>query len=326
MSIKLASLAGAIFLLGLMSVAPHALAQAGYPSRPISILIGSGAGGLADVTTRLVGQKLTERLGQPVVVENRPSAGGILATQAVATAAPDGYTLLVMVTGNAASKSLLKSLPYDLEKDFAPITSVAFFDLLLLVKGSSELKNMADVLSLASKKPGGVNLASTSTGSIQNLTAHLFNSTTGIKASIITYKTSGDMLSSLLRGDVDFAFDAYTSLKSPIDARQLRAVVSTGPRRSQSLPDVATMKESGFKDFEVTGWNSLFAPAGTPPATIALLNKHVAEIIALAEIRKRFLDLGVEARASTPAEMGALLKNNIEKFAEAVLRAGIQKQ
>jgi len=297
-----------------------------YPTKPIRVMIGSGAGGLADVTTRLVGQKLTDRLGQPVVVENRPSAGGILATQAVATAAPDGHTLMVMVTGNAASKSLLKTLPYDLEKDFAPITSVAFFDLLVLVKNDSPLKTIADVVALAKTKPGGLNVATTSTGSVQNLTGHLLVAATGVKANIITYKTSGDMLGSVLRGDTEFAIDAYTSLKAAITAKQLRPVVSTGPTRSQTLAEVPTMKEAGYKDFEMTGWNSLFAPAGTPPATIALLNKHVREILALPDVQKRFLDLGVEAKASTPEEMGRLFKSTIDKFADAVQRAGIQKQ
>src|SRR5687768_202625 len=262
-----------------------ALAQP-YPTKPIRVMIGSGAGGLADVTTRLVGQKLGDRLGQPVVVENRPSAGGILATQAVATAAPDGHTLMVMVTGNAASKSLLKTLPYDLEKDFAPVTSVAFFDLVALAK----------------TKPGGLNVATTSTGSVQNLTGHLLVAATGVKANIITYKTSGDMLGSVLRGDTEFAIDAYTSLKAAITAKQLRPIVSTGPARSQALAEVPTMKEAGYKDFEMTGWNSLFAPAGTPPATITLLNRHVREILALPDVQKRFLDLGVEAKASTPEE------------------------
>jgi tripartite-type tricarboxylate transporter receptor subunit TctC len=302
-----------------------ALAQP-YPTKPIRVMIGSGAGGLADVTTRLVGQKLTERLGQPVVVENRPSAGGILATQAVATAAPDGHTLMVMVTGNAASKSLLKTLPYDLEKDFAPVTSVAFFDLLVLVKNDSPLKTIADVVALAKTKPGGLNVATTSTGSVQNLTGHLLVAATGVKANIITYKTSGDMLGSVLRGDTEFAIDAYTSLKAAITSKQLRPIVSTGPARSQTLAEVPTMKEAGYKDFEMTGWNSLFAPAGTPPATIALLNKHVREILALPDVQKRFLDLGVEAKASTPEEMGRLFKSTIDKFADAVQRAGIQKQ
>jgi tripartite-type tricarboxylate transporter receptor subunit TctC len=261
-----------------------------------------------------------------VVVENRPSAGGILATQAVATAAPDGHTLMVMVTGNAASKSLLKTLPYDLEKDFAPVTSVAFFELLVLVKNDSPLKSIADVVALAKAKPGGLNVATTSTGSIQNLTGHLLVAATGVKANIITYKTSGDMLGSVLRGDTEFAIDAYTSLKAAITAKQLRPIVATGPARSQTLAEVPTMKEAGYKDFEMTGWNSLFAPAGTPPATIALLNKHVREILALPDVQKRFLDLGVEAKASTPEEMGRLFKSTIDKFADAVQRAGIQKQ
>jgi tripartite-type tricarboxylate transporter receptor subunit TctC len=315
-----------IALLAVSLCLSSAAAAQAYPSKPIRFMIGSGAGGLADVTTRLVGQKLSERLGQPVVVENRPSAGGILATQAVAQSEPDGHTLMIMVTGNAASKSLLKTLPYDLEKDFAPVTSVAFFDLLVLVKNDAPVKSVADIVALAKAKPAGLNVATTSTGSVQNLTGHLLVAVTGVKANIITYKTSGDMLGSVLRGDTDFLLDAYTSLKGAIDNKQLRPVVSSAPSRSQFLPEVPTMKEAGYKDFEMTGWNSIFTRAGTPRATIDLLNRHVREILAQPDIRKRFQELGVEARASTPEEMGRLFKDTIDRFADAVQRAGIQKQ
>lgn len=309
-----------------LALCAHAAAQDAYPSKPIRIVLGSGVGGLADVTTRLVGQKLAERLGQQVVVENKPGAGGITATQSVATAAPDGYTLMVMVTGNTIAKSLLKSLPFDLERDFTPITSVAFFDLLLLVKNDSPLKNINDLRSLAIKKPGGINIGTTSIGSVQNLTAHLFTSMTGMKTSIIPYKTSGDILIGLMRGDIDIGFDAYTSLRAGIDSHQIRAIASTGPARSSTLPDVPTMKEYGMKDYEVIGWNSLYAPAGTPPEVVALLNRHVNEIIAMPEVRKRFNELGAEPKAGTAREMGNLMKNNIDKWSTVIKRAGIEQQ
>ena len=314
------------FLAALCVATTQALAQGAYPNKPIRFLLGSGPGGLADVTTRLVGQKLSERFGQAVVVENRPSAGGVLATQAVATSAPDGHTLMVMVSGNAISKSLLKSLPYDLEKDFVPVTSVAFFDLLVLVKQDSPHKNVADLLNAPRTKQQGINIGSTNTGAVQNLTAHLFASTTGVKGSIIPYKTSGDMLGALLRGDVDIALDAYTSLKGAIDSKQIRALASSGPTRSRLLPDVPTMKESGFADFEVIGWNSIFAPAKTPPAVIATLNKAIVEIVAQPDVQKRFLEIGAEPRTGTPEEMGAFFRRDIQKFEAVIKRAGIERQ
>lgn len=318
-------IAGGLFL-ALFCVGSQALAQRAYPTKPIRILLGSGPGGLADVTTRLVGQQLSERLGQPVVVENRPSAGGVIATQTVATAPPDGHTLMVMVTGNAISKSLLKSLPYDLEKDFTPVTSVAFFDLLVLVKADSPYKTVSDLLSAARTKQAGINIGSTSTGSVQNLTSHLFGSTTAVKNTIIAYKTSGDILSGLLRSDVDIGIDAYTSMKSALDAGQIRPLASSGPSRSRFQPNVPTMKESGFPDFEVIGWNSIFAPAGTPAGVISTLNRHIAEIVAMPEIQKRFLELGVEPRTGTPEEMGAMFKADIRKFEAVIKRAGIERQ
>ncbi|GAA4330355.1 tripartite tricarboxylate transporter substrate binding protein [Pigmentiphaga soli] len=299
---------------------------ADYPTRPIRIVLGSGAGGLADVTTRLLAQKLAERLGQSVVVENKPGAGGITATDTVAKSAPDGYTLMVMVTGNTIAKSLLKSLPYDLEKDFTPIGSIAFFDLLLLVRNDGPLRTLDDLRKLAASRPGGINVGTTSTGSVQNLTAHLFGSRTGMKISIIPYKTSGEILIGLMRGDVDIGFDAYTSLKSGIDSHQIRAIASTGPQRSDMLPAVPTMKELGLKDYEVIGWNSLYAPAGTPPQVVALLNRNIGEILALPDVRKRFLELGVEARAGTPQEMARLMKSNIDQWAAVIKSAGIEQQ
>lgn len=304
----------------------HGYAQDKYPSRPIRMVLGSGAGGLADVTTREMGQKLGERLGQAVVIDNKPGAGGITATQSVATSAPDGYTLMVMVTGNTIAKSLLKSLPYDLEKDFVPITSVAFFDVLALVKNDSPLKTIDDLRALGAKKPGGINIGTTSTGSVQNLTAHLFASQAGVKTSIIPYKTSGDVLIALIRGDVDLGFDAYTSLKSGVDSHQIRPIGSSGSVRSAVLPAVPTMKELGLKNFEVIGWNSIFAPAGTPPAVVTLLNKQINEIVALPEVRKKFIEMGADPKAGTPQEMAKLFKQNIDMFAEVIRTAGIETQ
>ena len=273
-----------------------------------------------------MGQKLQERLGQPVVVENRPGAGGVVGAQTVLQSPPDGHAIFVMVGGNAIAKSLLVSLPFDLEKDFAPISSVAFFDLLLLVRKESPLKSMADLMSLARSKPGGIAVATTSTGSIQSLAAHLLASTTGIPTNIIPYKTSGDIMSAVLRGDVEIGIDAYASLRGGVDSGQLRAIVATGAARSPMQPNVPTMKESGVADYEVSSWNSFFTSAGTPAPVVALLNKHVVEILQMPDVRKRFVEIGAEPRSSTPEEMGKLLRQSIDKWAAVIERAGIPKQ
>jgi tripartite-type tricarboxylate transporter receptor subunit TctC len=302
------------------------LAQVAFPTKPIRIILGSGAGGFADVATRLVAQKLSERLGQAVFVENRPGAGGITGAQAMLAAPPDGHTIFVMVGGNAIAKALLPSLPFDLEKDFAPISTVSFFDLLLLTRKDSPLKTAADIVALAETKPGGVSIGTTSTGSIQSLTAYLLTSTMGIKGTIVPYKTSADIMSGIHRGDVDIGIDAYARLKAVIDSGQLRAVVATGATRSPMQPNVPTMREAGYKGFEVSSWNGFFTAAGTPPSTIATLNKAIRDILATPEMRKRFIDLGAEPRASTPEEAGALLKENIDRWGAVVVKAGIPKQ
>lgn len=315
-----------LVLLALCLGATLASAEAAFPSKPIHIILGSGAGGFADVATRLVGIKLSERLGQPVIVENRPGAGGIAGAQAMLAAPHDGHTIFVMVGGNAIAKALLPSLPFDLEKDFAPISTMSYFDLLLLARQDSPLKSAADIVAISKSKPGGITLGTTSTGSIQSLAAFLITSTTGIKGTIVPYKTSADIMGGVIRGDVDIGIDAYASLKGPIDSGQLRAVVATGATRSPMQPHVPTMKEAGFKDFEVSSWNGFFTAADVPPTAIAILNKEIKEILASPEMRKRFIDLGAEARSSTPEEAGALLKENIVRWGAVVEKAGIPKQ
>jgi len=301
-------------------------ANAVYPERPIRIVLGSGPGGLADVTTRLIAQKLSDRLGQPVVVENRSGAGGITAAQSVLSAPADGYSLFIMVTGNTIAHSLLKLVPINVEKDFTPITSVAFFDILVLVKGDSNIKNLNDLRTLAASKPGGINIGTTNTGSVQNLSAHLFSSVTGIKSSVIPYKTSGEIFIGLVRGDIDAGFDAYTSMKAGVDSGQVRPIVSSGATRAVARPQVATMKEMGFQTYEVIGWNSIFAVAGTPPSVIQLLNRHIVEILALPDVKQRFLELGAEAQSGTPQEMANLLKSDLDKWANVIKKANIEKQ
>jgi len=231
-----------------------------------------------------------------------------------------------MVGGNAIAKALLPSLPFDLEKDFAPISTMSYFDLLLLTRKDSPIKTTADLVALAKTKPGGVSFGTTSIGSIQSLAAYLVTSTTPIKGNIVPYKTSADIMAGVVRGDVDIGIDAYASLKGPIDGGLLRAVAATGATRSPMQPAVPTLSEAGFKGFEVSSWNGFFTAAGTPPAAIAILNKQMREILGAPDMRQRFVDLGAEARASSPEEAGALLKENIQRWGAVVEKAGIPKQ
>src|SRR5262247_1389248 len=301
----------------------RAQAQANYPDRPIRIVIGFGPGGLADITMRLVGQKLTELTGQQVVIENRPSAGGIVAASAVTSARPDGYTLFVLSSGIAISRSLLKTMPFDPVADFSPISTVAYFDLLILTRAQSSLRTMDDVLAAARANPGKFNIGTINPGSTQNLTAELLKSATGVNMTIVPHRSTPEVLTALLRDDVQIMVESYAALKAQIDDGQVRPLAASGDARSPMLPKVATLRESGV-GAEVVGWNALVAPAQTPRPIVELLNRHVMTIVAQPDFRQRLIELGTEARSSTPEELGARLSADIDKWAAVIKQAGIE--
>jgi tripartite-type tricarboxylate transporter receptor subunit TctC len=300
-----------------------ASAQAPYPSRPIRVVVPFGPGGFADITVRLVGQKLAERTGQQVVIENRPSAGGIIAANAVTSAQPDGYTLFVFSSGIALSKALLKTMPFDPATAFTSISTMALFDLLLLVKTDSPMQTLKDALDTARADPAKFNVGTINPGSTQNVTAELLRSTTGIAMTIVPHRTSAEVLTSLLRGDTQIGVDSYAALKSPIDAKQVRAIAASGSKRSPMQPNVPTLRESGV-DAAVDGWNSLVAPAGTPKDIVAVLNGHVRAIISDPDFQRRMLDLGGEPVAGSPEELDARLKSDIDMWAAVVKKAGLE--
>ncbi len=310
------------FAIGAAAVEPAA-AQAPYPNRPIRIVVPFGAGGFADITVRLLGQKLTERTGAQVVIENRPGAGGIVAATAVTSSEPDGYTLFVFSSGIALSKSLLKSLPFDPVTAFAPISTMALFDLLVLVKADSPMRTLKDVLDAARADPQKFNVGTINPGSTQNVTGELLRSAAGIAMTIVPHRTSAEVLTSLLRGDTQIGIESYAALKSAIDARQIRAIASSGNRRSPQQPEVPTLRESGI-DAAVDGWNSLVAPAGTPREIIVFLNGHVRAIIGDPDFNKRMIELGGEPAASSPEELDARLKSDIGMWAAVVKKAGLE--
>jgi tripartite-type tricarboxylate transporter receptor subunit TctC len=310
------------FLIGAASVVP-ANAQAPYPNRPIRIVVPFGAGGFADITVRLLGQKLTERTGAQIVIENRPGAGGIIAGNSVTSSEPDGYTLFVFSSGIALSKSLLKSMPFDPVTAFAPISTMALFDLLLLVKADSPMHTLKDALDAARADPQKFNVGTINPGSTQNVTGELLRATTGIPMTIVPHRTSAEVLTSLLRGDTQIGIESYAALKSAIDANQIRAVASSGNKRSPQQPEVPTLRESGI-DAAVDGWNSLVAPAGTPREVVAFLNGQVRAIVGDPEFRKRMIELGGEPAASSPEQLDARLKSDIDMWAAVVKKAGLE--
>jgi tripartite-type tricarboxylate transporter receptor subunit TctC len=307
------------------AVAP-AGAQSGYPSRPVQLIVPYGAGGIADVGMRIVAERLSGHFKQNFVIENRPGAGGILAAKAAATAAPDGYTLLMTGNNNAISASLFRSLPYNILTDFASTSTTSFFDLLIVTRAGSPLKTVQDIIAAAQAHPGRLNIATINPGSTQNLAAELFRSTAGIAATIVPFRTSPDMATALLRGDVDLAFEFYTAMHGQIDDNKVVALASTGPHRTAYLPNVPTVRESGLKDYEVTSWNGISVPAGTPNEVVAILTAAINAVLPAPEVQEKAGKLGMEMRGSTPQEMTARMQSDIAKWAAVIEKAGIPKQ
>jgi tripartite-type tricarboxylate transporter receptor subunit TctC len=297
-----------------------------YPSKPVRIIVGFAPGGVADITVRIVAQKLSERLKHQFVVENRPSAGGIVAAEAVAKASPDGYTLLLISNGNAVSVSLFKSLPYDPVKNFAMVSQIGLFGLALITNNDSKLKTVKDVIAEAKANPGKLNFGTIGIGSTQHLSAELFKSMAGIDATTVPFKGSPEVLTAIRSNDVQVAFEILAPLIPQIKNGAVRAVAVTTERRFPGLPDVPTVIESGLPGYDVASWNGLAAPAKTPQSAIDLLNKEANAILAQPDLKQRFEELGVVARGSTPAELNSLLVNEIAKWKEVVAKAKIEKQ
>lgn len=322
---KLPVVAASLALALLAGVAPAAQAQT-YPDRPVRIVLPFGAGGVADITARLVAEALGQKLNQRFVIENTPGAGGIAAARAVISAPPDGYTLAMLTNGTAISVPLFKALPFDPVKDFAPISSLGFFDFVIGVNADSPYKSIADVVKAARDEPGKLNFGTINVGSSQNLAGELFKSSAGIQFTIVPYRNSPEVIVALLRNDVQVMIDNYAAMKSGLQEKKIIALATTGKARSAVLPNVPSAEEGGIKDYDVVSWNALFAPAGTPPAAIATLNGALRTVLADAALKAKLLDLGIEAKASTPEEIAARLKGDIEKWGRVIERANIPKQ
>ncbi len=297
-----------------------------YPSKPIHVIVGFGPGGVADLTVRVVAQKLSGQLGQQILIENRPSAGGIVAADAVAKAAPDGYTLLLLSNGNAVSASLFKSLPYDTVADFAPVSTLGFFDIAVITKSDSKLNSIQDLLAYAKANPGKLNIGTISIGSTQHLSAELFKGMTGIDAMIVPYKGSPDVLVALRGNDVQVSFDMLAPVMSQLKSGVVRVIAVTSDRRFQGLPNVPTVAESGVPGYQASSWNAIAGPAKTPRPIIDRLQKEINIALAAPEVKSKLLDLGVAARGSTPEELKALLVSDINKWRGVIEKAKIVKQ
>jgi len=297
-----------------------------FPLRPIRIVVPFGAGGIADLTARAVAQKLADELRQGVVIENKPGAGGIVAGEAVARAEPDGHTLLLMSNGTAVSAGLFKALPFDAQKDFAPVATLGFFDIAILANGNSRFQTLPELLAYGKANPGKLNVASINIGSTQHLAAELFKSMAGIDVQVVPFNGSPAVLTALRGGQVDVAVEILGPMMGQISARAVRALAVMGARRSASLPDVPTVAEAGVRGFNVASWNALAAPAHTPPAVIATLHAAVNKVLAQPELRKQLADINVAPAGGTPEQLRELLGSEIKRWAEVIARSGVPRQ
>jgi tripartite-type tricarboxylate transporter receptor subunit TctC len=312
---------------GLLSlIATTAAAQSTYPSRAITLMVPFAPGGIADLTARSVAQAMAASLGQAVVVDNRPSAGSIVASQAVANAKADGYTLLLMSNANAVSASLFKKLPYDVQKDFAPISLLGSFELVACVGAGSRFKTLAELLAYGRANPGKLTVASIAVGSTQHLATELFLQRTGIEAVAVPYKGSPAVIGALRSGEADLAFEILGPTLGQITGGSVRALAVTGAQRNPALHTVPTMVEAGVADYNVASWNALAAPAGTPPEVITRLNRAAREAIASPAVAQQLRSLGVHAQAGSPAELTELLTAEIKRWRDVITAAKIELQ
>lgn len=310
-----------------LATAYPAFGEDGYPNRPITLIVPFAAGGIADLTARIVAEALARQLQQPVVVDNRPSAGNIVGTAAVAQARPDGYTLLLMSNGNAVSASLFRKLPFDVNKDFAPVSTLGFFDLALLVNRGSRFTALSGFLNEARQRPGKLAIGTIAPGSTQNLAAELFKSSAAIDTLTVAYKGSPAVLGALRGGEIDVAFEILGPMLGQIQAGAVRALAVTSQARVAVLKDVPTVREAaGLNDYVVASWNALAAPAGTAGSIVDRLGAATRTALASPATRARLEALGVRPQASTPVELQALLASEISRWRSVILAAHIAPQ
>lgn len=315
----------AVTLLAAATVWPAVQAQT-FPSKPIRIVVPFGAGGVADLTARTVAGRLAEQLGQSVVIENKPGAGGVVAADTVLKAEPDGHTLLLMSNGTAVSAGLFKSLPFDTLKDFAPISTLGTFDIAIMVSADSRFKSLAELLAFARSNPGKLNIGSINIGSTQNLAAELFKSTAAMDVQIVPFNGTPAVVTALRGGQIDAAVEILGPVMSQVQAKALRVLAVTGEKRSAALPDVPTARESGLSSFVAASWNGLAAPARTPRPVIERLNREVVAAINHPDVRRRLAELNVDAQASSPEQASALLASEVKRWGEVIVRARIPQQ
>ena len=303
-------------------IASASLFAQDYPVKLVKIIVPFAAGGPADVYARFIGQRLQEAWAQPFIVENRPGAGSIIGTDAVAKSAPDGYTLLLMSNTHTVNESLIPDKPFQLMRDFVPVAPINYSDLVLVVHPSVPANNLADLLKLAKSKPGGLSYASSGPGTPYHMAGELFKAMAGVDILHVPYKGSSGARTDVMGGHVQMMFDAVTTMSDPVRAGKVRALATTGKTRSTVLPDVPTVSEAGVPGYEAIIWLGLMAPKNTPRPIVNRLNAEIAKIIAHPEVREAWAKQGAIPMTMSPEEFGQYMNNDIIKWARIVKISG----
>lgn len=307
-------------------IAASKSAWAKWPDRPVRLVLPYGPGGVADVPARILAEKLSENLGSRFVVENMPGPGGINAARAVISAAPDGYTLGFVSNGNAIAPVMFAHLPYDPTTQFTMVSQVGVFTLAFAANAQSKFKSIADVIAEAKANPGKINIGSVAVGSTQNFGAELLKSMANIEFQIITFKTSPEVALALLRNDIDVMIDFPVAMDAKVNDGSLRYLATTSLERSPFFPNVPTVNESGVPNYEVSSWNGVFAPPGTPKDIVDTINRAVREALSAPDVVSRFEKVGIAAQPSAPDDVMKRLKADIQKWDAVREKAGIAKK
>jgi tripartite-type tricarboxylate transporter receptor subunit TctC len=309
----------------IVAVSAPAAAQS-WPTKPVKIVVPFGPGGPADVYARIIGHELSEVFGQQFVIDNRPGAGAVIGTEIVAKAPPDGYTLLMMSNTHTTNETLLTNKPYVLMRDLVAVAPVNSSDLVMVVHLSVPAKTLEEFIALAKASPGKLSYASSGPGTPYHMAGELFKAMSGTDILHVPHKNSGEARNDVIGGHVQMMFDAVTSMKGNIDAGQVRALATTGEKRSAVLPDVPTVSEAGVPGYEATIWLGVMAPAGTPPEIVERLNAAIAGIIARPAIANAWVKQGAVPMTLTPAAFTAFLQHDIDKWAKVVEQSGAKVQ
>jgi tripartite-type tricarboxylate transporter receptor subunit TctC len=311
---------------GLAAAVVSPWARAAFPERSLRIVVPNAPGGAADITARAVGEHMAKTLGQPVLIDNKPGAGGVVAGQAVAAAAPDGHTLLLISSGTAVSAALFKSLPFDTLRAFAPVAPLASFDLVIVGRAGGSFKTLGDLLGYARANPGKVNLGTPAIGTTQHLAAEWFKNAAGLDLQVVPFKGTPELIAAIRGGQLDAGLDILSPLLAQIQGEELRALAVTGTRRSRVLPDVPTAQQAGIQGLNATSWNGLAAPAHTPDAVIERLNQAVNTALRDNGVRGKLEALNLDPHPGSPQDAFRMLDNDIQRWSEVIAVAHIERQ